>query len=191
MAFDLMARKQAALVDLMCDWAQAASCLRAGEIAAPIAKDLESPGGDSADALGLNPARLTVTFGFGPALFTKDGADRYGLAARRPEALIDLPRFNGDQLVPAATGGDLSVQACADDPQVAFHAVRQLAARAYGIADVRWAQSGFLSRPVDGETPRNLMGFRDGTHRPAAVEKVVWVGDEGPAWLRGGSYLVV
>ena len=93
--------------------------------------------------------------------------------------------------MPTATGGDLSVQACADDPQVAFHAVRQLATRAYGIADVRWAQSGFLSKPDDGSTPRNLMGFKDGTHRPSAVEKVVWVGDEGPAWMRGGSYLVV
>ena len=68
-----------------------------------------------------------MTFGFGAGLFTKDGNDRYGLAAHRPDALVDLPRFNGDQLVEAHTGGDLSVQACADDPQVAFHAVRQLA----------------------------------------------------------------
>ena len=190
MAFDLIAANRAEVVDLLRAWTQAASRLTAGQTSAPIGKELDSPGGDSAEALGLNPARLTITFGFGPGVFIKDGVDRYGVAPRRPEALIDLPRFNGDQLVPAATGGDLSVQACADDPQVAFHAVRQLATRAYGSADVRWAQSGFLSKPADGGTPRNLMGFKDGTHRPAAVEKVVWVGDEGPAWMRGGTYLV-
>jgi deferrochelatase/peroxidase EfeB len=191
MAFDLTATKKDQVVGLLRTWTQTAARLTAAQTAAPFGKDLDAPAADSAEALGLAPARLTITFGFGAGLFTKDGVDRYGIAARRPEALVDLPRFNGDQLVPAATGGDLSVQACADDPQVAFHAVRQLAARAYDIADVRWAQSGFLSRPADGETPRNLMGFKDGTHRPAAAEKVVWVGDEGPDWMRDGSYLVV
>jgi deferrochelatase/peroxidase EfeB len=191
MTFDLIAAKQAEVVEMLRVWTQAAARLTAGQTAAAFGDDLGAPATDSGDALGLNPARLTITFGFGPGLFVKDGVDRYGLAARRPDALIDLPRFSGDQLAPAATGGDLSVQACADDPQVAFHAVRQLATRAYGVADVRWAQSGFLSKPVDGGTPRNLMGFKDGTHRPAAVEKVVWVGAEGPGWMRDGSYLVV
>ncbi len=80
-------------------------------------------------------------------MFEKDGKDRYGLAARPPAALADLPRFNGDQLQPARTGGELSVQACAEDPLVAFHAVRQLARLAYNIAEMRWAQTGFMSRP--------------------------------------------
>ena len=207
MTFDLIASKRADVSDLLRVWTEVAARLTAGQTApafelknlpakpdydAPDASatNTEPPVPDSSEAQDLATSRLTITFGFGPGLFVKDGADRYGLAAQRPEALVDLPRFNGDQLLPAATGGDLSVQACADDPQVAFHAVRQLAARAYGIADVRWAQSGFLSRPANGETPRNLMGFKDGTQRPAAVEKVVWVGEEGPAWLRGGSYLV-
>jgi deferrochelatase/peroxidase EfeB len=191
MTFDLTATKPAEVIDLLRTWTSTASRLTAGLTALPMGNDPDAPVTDSAETLGLDPAGLTITFGFGAGLFTKDGVDRYGLAGRRPEALIDLPRFNGDQLVPASTGGDLSVQACADDPQVAFHAARQLAARAYGIADVRWVQSGFLSKPADGETPRNLMGFKDGTHRPKAVSKVVWVGDEGPAWMRGGSYLVV
>ena len=47
--------------------------------------------------------------------------------------VIALP-FAGDALVPARCGGDLAVQACADDPQVAFHAVRDLA-RIYGADD--------------------------------------------------------
>ena len=65
--------------------------------------------------------------------------------AHRPEAFVDLPQFPGDQLAPARTGGDLSVQACADDPQVAFHAIRQLARLAYGVAEIRWVQAGFAS----------------------------------------------
>jgi deferrochelatase/peroxidase EfeB len=190
MTFDLTTAKRSDVTDLLRVWTVAAARLAAGQTAAPIGDALDAPGTDSGDALGLGAAGLTLTFGFGAGLFSKDGVDRYGLASRRPEALIDLPRFNGDQLVPASTGGDLSVQACADDPQVAFHAVRQLAGRAYGIADVRWTQSGFLAKPADGGTPRNLMGFKDGTQRPAALEKVVWVGDEGPAWMRNGSYLV-
>ena len=121
-----------------------------------------------------------MTFGFGAGLFEKAGHDRYGLAARRPAALVDLPRFNGDQLTPERSGGDLSIQACADDTQVAFHAARQLARLAYETAEVRWAQTGFLSRPADGGTPRNLLGFKDGTHTPAQVDKVVWVGRRRP-----------
>ncbi len=121
------------------------------------------------------------------------------MAKQRPEALAELPRFNGDQLIEGQTGGDLSVQACADDPQVAFHAVRQLTALAYGAAQLRWAQAGFCGGFSAGQTPRNLMGFKDGTQnpvmRPAAgvtdPAAMLWVGDEGPGWLRGGSYVVV
>ncbi len=150
---------------------------------------------DSGEAEGLSPARLTLTFGFGAGLFEKDGKDRYGLAKQRPEALIDLPHFAGDELVAQQTGGDLSIQACADDPQVAFHAVRQLARLADDVAQVRWAQTGFLPNFKTDQTPRNLMGFKDGTNNPstadpAAMAKVVWVGDDGPSWMQGGSYMV-
>lgn len=151
---------------------------------------------DSGEAEGLPPARLTLTFGFGPGLFEKDGKDRYGLAKQRPAALIDLPHFAGDELAEQQTGGDLSIQACADDPQVAFHAVRQLARLADDVAQLRWAQTGFLPKFAPGTTPRNLMGFRDGTNNPsiadpAAMDKFIWVGDEGPDWMNGGSYMVV
>ncbi|GGF41747.1 peroxidase [Aliidongia dinghuensis] len=190
-AFDLTTTKREDVVKLLQRWTEAAARLTRGEPAEPIPADQSVPAGDSADGLGLGPARLTLTFGFGAGLFTKDGQDRYGLAAHRPEALVDLPRFNGDQLVPARTGGDLSVQACADDPQVAFHAVRQLSAMAYDIAEMRWVQTGFSSQPPGEKTPRNLMGFKDGTRQPDQIDKVVWVGPEGPAWMQGGSYMVV
>ena len=104
--------------------------------------------------------------------------------------MVDLPKFNGDELNPDHTGGDLSIQACADDPQVALHAVRQLVRLAYGSAALRWTQAGFA--PSRGEnTPRNLMGFKDGTQQPKDLDAAVWVGEEGPDWMQGGSYLVV
>jgi deferrochelatase/peroxidase EfeB len=160
---------------------------------APSAAKIEAP--DSGETAGLGAARLTVTFGFGAGLFVKDGKDRYGLAKHRPEALVDMPHFVADQLVPAHTGGDLSVQACADDPQVAFHAVRQLARIADETARVRWTQAGFMPRFGPKETPRNLMGFKDGTNNPPIgneddMAKFVWVDEDGPDWMRGGSYAI-
>ena len=94
---------------------------------------------DTGEAYGLSPAGLTVTIGFGPSLFD----DRFGLADRRPVALEDLPASTGDQLETARSGGDLCVQACADDPQVAVHAVRNLVRLGFGVVAVRWSQLGF------------------------------------------------
>jgi len=195
-AFDVLAEKREDVVGLLKRWTEAAARLTAGR---PVPNDGRAdhappdlPPADSGEADGLGPARLTLTIGFGPSLFKKDGVDRYGLAAHRPEALIDLPRFNGDQLIPERSGGDLCVQACADNPQVAMHAVRHLARIANGAAQFRWAQAGFGSGGKPGETPRNLMGFKDGTmnpREPAAMDRFVWVGNEG-GWMQGGSYLV-
>jgi deferrochelatase/peroxidase EfeB len=193
-AFDLLAVKREDVAALMRSWTSAAARMAAGQSATASSDDGDDPPADSGETLGLAPQRLTITFGFGPGLFVKDGQDRYGLAARRPPALIDLPRFNGDQLAPERTGGDLAIQACADDAQVAFHAVRQLARLADGVAQIRWAQPGFVAGYASGQTPRNLMGFKDGTMNPLTsdpklMEQFVWVGDEG-GWMRGGSYMV-
>ncbi|MGO8919781.1 MAG: iron uptake transporter deferrochelatase/peroxidase subunit [Stellaceae bacterium] len=195
-ALDLTTGKRDEVVTLLRRWTMAAARMAGGQSAAPLGEDLAIPAADSGEAIGLAPARLTLTIGFGAGLFVRDGQDRYGLAARRPDALIDLPRFPGDQLVEARTGGDLSVQACADDPQAAFHAVRQLARLAYDAAQIRWTQSGFLPKVTARETPRNLMGFKDGTNNPPiadakAMAEIVWVGHDGPDWMRGGSYAVV
>jgi deferrochelatase/peroxidase EfeB len=125
--------------------------------------------------------------------------DRFGLAGRRPPQLAALPAFPGDALDPAISGGDLCIQACADDPQVAVHAIRNLARIARGVASVRYSQLGFgrtSSTSTSQSTPRNMMGFKDGTlnikaEDPAAMQTHVWVqpGD-GPEWMTGGSYLV-
>jgi deferrochelatase/peroxidase EfeB len=194
-AFDLIADKRDDVAKLMRRWTRAAAALSIGEpVEVPGEKDY-SAALDPMDVAGLGPSRLTLTFGFGAGLFVKDGHDRYGLSSQRPEAFVDLPNFPGDQLAPARTGGDLFVQACADNPQVAFHAIRQLSGLAYGLAQIRWVQAGFVS-DYGKQTPRNLMGFKDGTGNPRTdnaedMDKVVWTGEEAPSWMRGGSYLVV
>ena len=202
-AFDLVAKTVDEVTMMLRLWTDAAQRMTAGETARPLGDDVSIEGPDGGSALGLAPSRLTITFGFGAGLFVKNGVDRYGLAAKRPDALVDLPKFNGDQLQPQRTGGDISVQACADDPLVAFHAVRELDRLSYGAAQIRWAQSGFLPQTGAGETPRNLMGFKDGTVNPTlggapatpdaprGFDDVVWVGEDGPDWMRGGSYMVV
>ncbi len=197
-SFDLVTDKRSELIDLLHRWTEAAARLTAG---LPVADgDIpDQPPTDSGEAGGLPPSGLTLTFGFGASMFGanlsgKASADRYGLAARRPAALIDLPRFNGDQLVPERTGGDLCIQVCADHPQVAMHAARHLARIGYGVAQLRWVQAGFGASAKPGETPRNLMGFKDGSMNPdvrdvAMMDRVVWVGSEG-GWMKGGFYLV-
>ena len=194
-SFDLVTDKRDDVINLFKKWTEASARMAQGLPADDVdPKDIDATH-DGGDALGLPPQRLTITFGFGPTLFAKDGKDRFGLASQRPAALVDMPAFTGDQLVPERTGGDLSVQACADDPQVAFHAIRQLVRLADYVAQVRWTQAGFVANPPGGGTPRNLMGFKDGTGNPsvkdvALMDKVDWAGAEAPAWMQGGSYVV-
>ena len=188
-AFDLSTTRRRDVVDLLRAWTEAAARLSIG---APVSVgDDDAP--DSGEAVGLGPARLTVAFGFGPGLFEREGEDRYGLKARRPGALVDLPRFPNDQLVEQMTGGDLTIQASADSQQVVFHAVRQLARVADGVAAIRWIQDGFNEATATPGTPRNLMGFKDGTINPTTAneqQRFVWVGPEGPLWMRQGTYLI-
>jgi deferrochelatase/peroxidase EfeB len=191
------------LASLLADWTDAAARmtqgLEVGETGA-VGGSPYAPPEDTGEALGLPASGLTITFGFGPTLFaTEAGVDRFGIADRRPAALEPLPRFTGDALVPERSGGELCVQACADDPQVAVHAIRNLSRIAFGRASLRWSQLGFgrtSSTSTSQVTPRNLFGFKDGTanlkaEEPDAVAEHVWVSREaGPEWMAGGSYLV-
>jgi deferrochelatase/peroxidase EfeB len=202
-AFDVTTDDRAALVGLLRNWTDAARRMTAGQAAGAggaLPGNAYLPPDDTGEAIGLPASGLTLTVGFGPTLFTTaEGRDRLGLAGRRPEALADLPAFPGDELDPAKSGGDLCIQACANDPQVAVHAVRNLARIGQGLVSVRWSQLGFgrtSSTSTGQSTPRNLFGMKDGTdnlkaENAAALEKFVWVADgDGPGWMTGGSYLV-
>src|SRR5947208_3632883 len=116
-----------------------------------------------------------------------------------PAALTDLPPLPNENLDPDYTGGDLCVQACSDDPLVAFHAVRNLARIGMGVAAHNWMELGFgrtSTTSTAQATPRNLLGFKDGTRNIKAeqtelLNQHVWVGQEtDQPWLRGGSYMV-
>jgi deferrochelatase/peroxidase EfeB len=189
-AFDVIGSREE-LRDLLREWTVAAERMAAGRPAGGTDGNTLLPPADTGEAMDLSPARLSVTFGFGPSLF-----HRFGLT--RPAPLRPLPALPGDELDPARSDGDLCVQACADDPQVAFHAVRNLARIGRGVVVMRWSQLGFGRTSTTSRaqaTPRNLMGFKDGTNNlkaedTAALRKHVWVGAEGPPWMRDGSYLV-
>jgi deferrochelatase/peroxidase EfeB len=202
-AFDVITEDREKLVRLLKQWSVAAARMTAGQDAGPagaVGGHPQAPPDDTGEAIGLPPSQLTLTIGFGPGLFhTAEGADRFGLAGHRPRSLADLPHFPGDALQPELSGGDLCVQACANDPQVAVHAIRNLVRIGFGVVSVRWSQLGFgrtSSTSIAQATPRNLMGFKDGTDN-LKVEQAdllrdhVWVqpGD-GPSWMEGGSYLV-
>jgi deferrochelatase/peroxidase EfeB len=203
-AFDVITEDRGELIQLLKAWTTAAAALTAGREAGAtgaVSGPYDAPPEDSGEALGLGAGRLTLTIGFGATLFEKDGKPRFGLDGRRPAALIDLPHFPGDQLQDQRTGGDLVVQACSDDPQIAVHAVRNLARIAFGRAHVRWSQLGFgrtSSTSRAQQTPRNLFGFKDGTSNVKSedtglLNEHVWVPAGGPAteaWMAGGSYLV-
>ena len=193
-AFDLEpGTTRAQLVDLLQTWQGAINLLTQG-LPLPDAGAPDKAPADTGEALSQRADHLTITIGFGPSLFDA----RFGLAAQRPAALVDIPAFTGDALDPARSLGDLSVQCCSDSRLVAEHGLRTLARLAAGRATVRWAQAGFNeppSNPADG-SGRNLFGFKDGTanldaNDPARMARNVWVDPaDGPAWLAGGTYQV-
>jgi deferrochelatase/peroxidase EfeB len=193
-AFDVASSSQAALRRVLEDWTRAASELVEGHELSG-SSDPVYPAGDTGESADLGAAALSLTFGFGPSLFDH----RFQLASKRPASLVELPVFPGDDLDPLRSGGDLCVQACADDPTVAFHAVRNLARLALGAVSLRYVQfgSGQTSTPRKGvTTPRNLLGFKDGTNNvrtddAAAMAKHVWVpANSDQSWMTGGTYLV-
>ncbi|WP_066171354.1 iron uptake transporter deferrochelatase/peroxidase subunit [Gordonia hydrophobica] len=209
-SFDVITDSRDDLIDMLKRWTAAAERMTRGEETQEGgALDMGDyhPPADTGEALGLSAAHLTLTIGFGPGLFgpsaaNPDAKDRFGLAHRKPAALADLPAFAQEKIEPSRSFGDICIQACADDPQVAVHAIRNLARMGVGVVSVRWSQLGFgrtASTTQAQQTPRNMFGFKDGTANIRAedtdvVDKWVWVGaeDNPPAaqWMTGGTYLV-
>jgi deferrochelatase/peroxidase EfeB len=202
-AFDVTTKDVEELKRLLGRWAAMAARMTEGKLITESPNKPAQPPFDTGEGMDLGAHSLTVTVGFGPSLFD----DRFGLADRRPPELTAFGTIPGDAVMrPELSDGDLCIQACADDPQVVFHAIRNMAraARGTGTATLRWSQLGFgrASSTASGQTtPRNLMGFKDGTRNvrsddTAALDTHVWVGANGVPiapeheWMRGGSYLV-
>jgi deferrochelatase/peroxidase EfeB len=198
-SFDLTVSSAAELRDLLREWSQAASKMAQGKMVGDDNNQLLAPPDDTGETVGLRPASLTVTFGLGPDVFEQNGHDRFGLRSRRPHALRQIDPLPGDLLDPEHSGGDLCVQACSNDPQVAFHAVRNLARLGRGAVVMRWSQLGFgrtSSTTRSQATPRNLMGFKDGTRNlraedTEAMQRFVWLGEGADVpWMTNGTYMV-
>ncbi|MEV7154682.1 iron uptake transporter deferrochelatase/peroxidase subunit [Streptomyces misionensis] len=192
-ALDVTAESRAELIDLLRTLTDRARLLTTGGTPAPLG--ITGPPADSG-ILGdrLPGGELAVTVGVGASLFD----DRFGLSALRPGRLTAMPAFPDDDLDPAWCHGDLSLQLHADDPDTALHALRDITRHTRGAAQVRWRLDGFSSPPRPAGTPRNLLGFKDGTANPdpdsaREMDRLIWVGrGQGePEWAVGGSYQVV
>ena len=197
MTFDLTTTSKRDLQVLLARWSAAIAQLQAGlPVGSVEPATATGVPADTGEAYNLDPAGLTVTVGLGPGVFD----DRFGLADKKPALLADLPVLPSDRLRPELTGGDLSLQACADDPQVAYHAIRNLARLGRGTVNTRWTVLGFgrASAGKGQTTPRNLMGFKDGTRNVKDANDVaqhVWLDEDAvrggeQAWMKDGTYMV-
>lgn len=170
------------------------------------ARFLTKGGIPASDGIGATPSdngilgpvvpadALTATVSVGASLFD----DRYGLAALKPARLRQMDEFPNDALDRSVCDGDLLLQLCADNVDTVTHALRQIMRSTRGALQVRWRKDGFMSPPRPSGTPRNLLGFKDGTANPstadsALMDQLVWTmaGGDEPAWVAGGSYHVV
>jgi deferrochelatase/peroxidase EfeB len=198
-ALDVTTNDAGELQQMLRRWAAVAARLTAGQPVSRRSAEDDQPPIDTGEAMDLGPSSLTITVGFGPSLFD----DRFGLAGRMPAELRPFGTIPGEEKMnPAISDGDLCIQACADDPLVVLHAVRNMIRAARGSAVLKWSQLGFGQAPSTGagqRTPRNLMGFKDGTNNigagdTAAQDEHVFVprgsGTAATSWMTNGSYLV-
>jgi deferrochelatase/peroxidase EfeB len=187
-AFDSTAADKAGLTQLMRTLTARARFLTAGGV--PENLGVSQPPSDS-DVLGpVVPADgLTVTLGLGASLFD----DRYGLAPLKPAKLKPMTIFPNDSPDPAWMHGDLMLQLCANHPDTVHHAIRDIAKHTRGSMQLRWKIEGYAAPPRPSGTPRNLLGFKDGTANPTGelATDLVWAEGAEPAWATGGTYQVV
>src|ERR1700753_1128126 len=97
-AFDLTLTSASELEELLRTWTVAAQAMTAGHTTGPLPGAPDAPPPATGEAVGLPPSRLTITFGLGPSVFEQHGADRFGLASKRPAALTPIGPLPGEQL---------------------------------------------------------------------------------------------
>lgn len=184
---DLHSTDKEEVIQMFKDWTYYSSKLVDGELVKKDGSNALLPPSDTGETVGLNPYRLTLTFGV-----SADFLKKMGLEKKRPKEFRDLPPFPKEQLQEKYTGGDIVIQACADDEQVAFHAVRNLVRKARNTVTMKWSQSGFAAIGDRMSTPRNLFGFKDGTAnvtKEKDFDKVIWTDSDD--WMKGGTYMAV
>jgi deferrochelatase/peroxidase EfeB len=188
-SFDVVAESKAELTDLFRTITDRARFLTGG--GAPAALGITGPPADSGVLGPVVPGGdLGVILGAGASLFD----DRFGLAKLKPAKLKPMQMFPNDALDPAQCHGDLSLTLTANANDTVLHALRDITRATRGGMQLRWRMNGFSSPPRPSGTPRNLMGFKDGTANPegSELDSLLWTSGGGePAWTAGGSYQVV
>jgi deferrochelatase/peroxidase EfeB len=193
-SFNLETKNIQEIKNLFKEWTEASSLMSEGRDIGNTSPLLSSPPDDTGEAMGLNPMKISFTFGVGPQFF-----EDLNIQHKKPASLKNLPHFPGDELKEEWNDGSIVVQVCANDQQVAFHGIRNLIRIGRGTVSLKWMQHGFqrsAKSDPSGSTPRNLMGFKDGTGNPDVkndqlMNEHVWIQNgDGPNWLTGGSYLI-
>lgn len=168
-------------------WTTYIARMMQGELVEAYKSNTMLPPTDTGEAVGMGTERLTITVGVSPSFL-----DKLKLSSKKLPELEDLPKFARDQLQEAFTGGDICIQACAEDAQVAFHAVRNLLRKGREHLTLKWSQTGYAAITSQGSTPRNLFGFKDGTANVTSqddFDRVIWCDQDN--WMKNGTYLIV
>ena len=168
-------------------WTTYIARMMQGELVEAYKSNTMLPPTDTGEAVGMGTERLTITVGVSPTFL-----DKLKLTSKKLPELEDLPKFARDQLQEDFTGGDICIQACAEDAQVAFHAVRNLLRKGREHLTLKWSQTGYAAITSQGSTPRNLFGFKDGTANVTSqddFDRVIWCDQDN--WMKNGTYLIV
>ena len=168
-------------------WTAYIARMMQGELVEAYKSNTMLPPTDTGEAVGMGTERLTITVGVSPSFLEK-----LNLSSKKLPELEDLPKFARDQLQEDFTGGDICIQACAEDAQVAFHAVRNLLRKGREHLTLKWSQTGYAAITSQGSTPRNLFGFKDGTANVTSqddFDRVIWCDQDN--WMKNGTYLIV